>query len=205
MLFRSNNISEAEVESALNEYGDFTKPRPKEIPEAPFITDTNAWTKLGLKVALKEAVAQGADKIAWTTGEQQNERYDLSKQVDYVSKHFENSVNKENNTIDITVSVNNGLMGVVVDKSTGKILSQNGSSQFGDFKGKGLDEFVGKDVADKLLKLDSGEHKLQGDWLKVGGKGMKGFYGEPSEGKEGIVGGVANNKAAYQKPTYKSS
>ena len=102
--------------------------------------------------------------------------------MDYVSKHFENSVNKENNTIDITVSVNNGLMGVVVDKSTGKILSQNGSSQFGDFKGKGLDEFVGKDVADKLLKLDSGEHKLQGDWLKVGGKGMKGFYGEPSEG-----------------------
>ena len=35
-------------------------------------------------------------------------------------------------------------------------MSQNGSSQFGDFKGKGLDEFVGKDVADKLLKLDSG-------------------------------------------------
>ena len=46
--------------------------------------DTNAWTKLGLKVALKEAVAQGADKISWTTGEQQNERYDLSKQVDDV-------------------------------------------------------------------------------------------------------------------------
>ena len=61
-----------------------SKPRPKEIPEAPFITDTNAWTKLGLKVALKEAVAQGIDKIAWTTGEQQNDRYDLSKQVDEI-------------------------------------------------------------------------------------------------------------------------
>ena len=36
--------------------------------------------KLGLKTALKEAVAQGAERIAWTTGEQQNERYDLSKQ-----------------------------------------------------------------------------------------------------------------------------
>ena len=32
---------------------------------------------------------------------------------------------------------------------------------------------------------------MQGEGLKVGGKGMKGFYGEPSEGKEGIVGGVA--------------
>ena len=46
--------------------------------------DTNAWTKLGLKVALKEAVKEGADKIAWTTGEQQNGRYDLSKQVDTI-------------------------------------------------------------------------------------------------------------------------
>ena len=42
-------------------------------PQAPFVTDTAAWVKLGLKVALKEAVKQGADKIAWTTGEQQNE------------------------------------------------------------------------------------------------------------------------------------
>ena len=32
---------------------------------------------------------------------------------------------------------------------------------------------------------------ISGDNLKAGGKGMKGFYGEPSEGKEGIVGGVA--------------
>jgi hypothetical protein len=47
----------------------------KATPPAPFITDTNAWTKLGLKVALKEAVKQGADKIAWTTGTQQFDRW----------------------------------------------------------------------------------------------------------------------------------
>ena len=29
-------------------------------------------------LALKEAVAQGAERIAWTTGEQQNERHGLS-------------------------------------------------------------------------------------------------------------------------------
>jgi hypothetical protein len=29
------------------------------IPSAPFVTDTNSWTKLGLKVALREAVKQG--------------------------------------------------------------------------------------------------------------------------------------------------
>ena len=41
------------------------------VPQSPFVTDTNAWTKLGLKTALKEAVAQGAERIAWSTGEQQ--------------------------------------------------------------------------------------------------------------------------------------
>ena len=67
----------------------------QDTPSAPFITDTNAWTKLGLKGALKEAVAQGAERIAWTTGEQQNERYDLSEQVDdvYTSSYGEEWVN----------------------------------------------------------------------------------------------------------------
>ena len=45
------------------------------VVSAPFVTDTNAWTKLGLKVALKEAVKQGADKIAWSTGTQQFDRW----------------------------------------------------------------------------------------------------------------------------------
>ena len=31
-----------------------------------------------------EATEGGYDKVAWTTGEQQSERYDLSKQIDWV-------------------------------------------------------------------------------------------------------------------------
>ena len=49
------------------------------IPLAPFVTDTNSWTKLGLKVALKEAVAQGAERIAWSSGEQQFDRWGSEK------------------------------------------------------------------------------------------------------------------------------
>jgi preprotein translocase subunit YajC len=47
----------------------------RKIAVAPFVTDTNAWTKLGLKVALKEAVKQGVSKIAWSTGTQQFDRW----------------------------------------------------------------------------------------------------------------------------------
>ena len=67
-------------EKAIQKINSFDRKHPS----APFVTDTNAWTKLGLKTALKEAVAQGAERIAGTTGEQQNERYDLSKQVDEI-------------------------------------------------------------------------------------------------------------------------
>jgi polyhydroxyalkanoate synthesis regulator phasin len=54
-------------------------------PSAPFVTDTNSWVELGLKQAIRMAVEGGYDRIAWTNGEQQNERYDLSKQVDRIS------------------------------------------------------------------------------------------------------------------------
>ena len=43
------------------------------------ISEGNAWTKLGLKTALKEAVAQGAERIAWSSGEQQFDRWGSEK------------------------------------------------------------------------------------------------------------------------------
>jgi hypothetical protein len=59
------------------------------IPTAPFVTETPSWVKLGLKTALKEAVAQGADKIAWTTGEQQFDRWGTEK-IDWVKTDVTN-------------------------------------------------------------------------------------------------------------------
>ena len=142
---------------------------PVTIPSSrPFITDTNAWTKLGLKTALKEAVAQGAERIAWTTGEQQNERYDLSKQLSmlYYKKNSDGTF---------------GLKGVVSGSgdeiSVGEKIPENK-----------LPDYIGKEVAEKVSKNDAPSSKfddgykfLKGEDLKVGGKGMKGFYGEPSQ------------------------
>lgn len=145
------------------------------IPAAPFVMDTNAWTKLGLKVALKEAVAQGVDKIAWTTGEQQNDRYDLSKQVDEIIYTKNND-----NTFDLYAIKN------------GQTVSQNFNKTI-----KEIESIAGKDIADKILNEEGVDVKgttnksLKGDNLKVGGKGMKGFYGSIEEGTKGIVGGVA--------------
>jgi hypothetical protein len=157
-------------------------------PSAPFVTDTNAWTKLGLKFALQEAVRRGADKIAWTTGEQQNERYDLSKQVDEI--RYQPLVNGQ---YDVSV---------IKDGST---------LQKQVMKESELESNFGKDVANRMINME-GEFKgsmtqpiysLKGDNLSVGGKGMIGFYGSVEQGKEGIVGGVAKAlvKELTGKPT----
>ena len=91
-------------------------------------------------LSLKEAVAQGADKIAWTTGEQQNERYDLSKQVDTIDA-------KRNK--DVTYEVQ-------ADKDGSKIFGKS------DMSIKDIEDTFGKDIAhiyfykkifDDVLKL----------------------------------------------------
>jgi hypothetical protein len=155
------------------------------IPTAPFVTDTNAWTKLGLKVALKEAVSQGADKIAWTTGEQQNDRYDLSKQIESVvviGAEQNDNINKR-----VTLIPNSGKTINMTVAPDGKVLS-------GDYSGNSLDDVIGKELAEKVVNSPNDRRTtLSGNDLKIGGKGMKGFYGSPTEGSLGIVGGVAKS------------
>ena len=62
--------------------------------------------KLNLSRERKEAVAQGAERIAWTTGVQQNERCDLSKQVDEIGWQ-----KNENGTYNITPKKDGSVVG----------------------------------------------------------------------------------------------
>lgn len=158
----------------------------KGIVPAPFVTDTNAWTKLALKVALKEAVKQGADKIAWTTGEQQNARYDLSKQVDEIVVLPQYGGSK------MTYAV----QGI----KSGTISATHSASSIGELEG-----IIGKELAKKVADKGEfeGELSFTGNDLKVGGKGMKGFYGSPTEGSLGIVGNVAKSLFKQEPKTVK--
>lgn len=171
---------------------DYARSQENKIPTAPFVTDTNSWTKLGLKVALKEAVKQGADKIAWTTGEQQNDRYDLSKSVNRVTSRSGKDVKY------VDIDAKSGSISLEVG-SNGKVLESQSDESFGQdsFVGTNLSDVIGKEVADKIMSSDKVD--LSGDGLKVGGKGMKGFYGSPTEGSLGIVGNVAK-KLFNQEP-----
>lgn len=155
-------------------------------PSAPFVTDTNTWTKLGLKVALKEAVKQGADKIAWTTGEQQVGRYEdaFRKQVDKIeSEKFEAESGRPSRVR--IIAYKNGA------EVFNELLPIDGKT---NIRGKDItiEDIVGKDIAQKIRAGEQNQN-FEGNQLTIGGSGMKGFYGSTSEGSLGILGNMAKS------------
>lgn len=155
----------------------------------PF-SKTTDYTKLAFKYALRHAVEEGADRIAWTTGDQQNSRYDLSKVVDNItySKNEDGTFAIKSSDGKNIIHQNEGATIKEIEDTYGKDIAQKIADNVGD-----------KPIEDKRYRKEDGTNPyynkdlrtLSGDNLKVGGKGMKGFYGEPSEGKVGIVGNVA--------------
>jgi hypothetical protein len=50
-------------------------------PKGPYVGDTKAWTGLALKKIIEDAVDKGYSSVAFTTGAQQNARYNLSRVI----------------------------------------------------------------------------------------------------------------------------
>ena len=148
---------------------------PAAVPPAPFVTDTKSWTALALKRMIAYSVDNGFDKIAWTTGEQQAARYDLSKQVDTISWAH----NKDGT---YNIEADTGARGEPIVKK--------------NMSASELEDTIGKEAAQKVIdgtgkfteKMQDATQvrgRLSNLDLKVGGEGMKGFY-------DAIVPQVAN-------------
>ena len=160
------------------------------VPTGPFVTNTKSWTALALKRLMTYAVENGFDRVAWTTGEQQAERYNLSKQISDIAWR--------------------GGDFRAWDKQGNEVVRQTGTTQ------QDVADYVGKEVADKLFsQTPQGEgrnalYQLSGEDLNVGGQGMKAFYGSivPQVANDllkklggGRVGSVAVNISKGKKTT----
>lgn len=127
------------------------------VPDAPF-KKTEDWTELNLKSIIDQAHKDGIDRIAWTTGDQQAARYDLSRHVDRITYDPENG--------NLTAWKNNQKV------------------HEGNYDEKALPDVIGKEAAENLMSGDNqvgleGDHPLQileGEGLKVGGAGMRSYY-----------------------------
>lgn len=157
---RKNEIR-AEIQK-INEEG-----RPDAVPDAPF---KNTWHELAFKRLLRWAAENGFDRLAWTTGEMQAARYDLSKHISRV-------------TLEPALTGDGKEYLAAYDLSGKRVVDKMVTRDE-------LADHIGKEAAEKLVNqpekefsADLGEpgakvkrRELRGLDLKVGGEGMRGFY-----------------------------
>lgn len=182
--------------------GDF-KPG---VPNNPLLKN---WQELSLKRALLEAVNNNSDYLAWINGDQTSARYDLATYVNNVkwdSAYGEGS-GQGSKRINIITKDNNKSQTIVINK-VGEI--KEGQTAW---KGKKLDEVLGKGLAEKIIAESSGT--LSGDGLKFGGEWANNLYDkqvkvilEKITGAKAVVldmglpiEGKAQVKWAYVKPS----
>jgi diguanylate cyclase (GGDEF)-like protein len=126
------------------------------VPHAPFKT---SWPMLIMKRMVRWAAENGFERIAWTTGKQNAERYSL-----------------ENRVGEITYQRRGNLYNVAVDSPEGVRIW---SSQHSDKET--LARYVGQEMADKIERGERTEtngpfNVISGLDLRTGGEGMRGFY-----------------------------
>jgi len=152
------------------------------VPDAPFEKN---WHEVVMKRMLRYAAENGYDKVAWTKGEQQAERYNIGNVVDKViSYDYPETADPDGRkSRKVEVRLKDGeTLTMRVDQS-GKVIEGRSGTE-----GKMLPDVVGKELAKSIM---SGEGKdgtiwdanrdlpakiIEGDGFRVGGEGMKGFY-----------------------------
>lgn len=133
------------------------------VPEAPFKA-TDAWSMLAFKRMVRWAAEHGINKIAWTTGEQQADRYDLSKSISRITYTKAKVLRSYDHTGQLVQS---------------RKLANDDQ----------LADMIGKDAAQNLLNnpVDAvpgtglagtapAGFMIEGADLKMGGEGMTAYY-----------------------------
>ncbi len=142
-------------------------------PQHPLLKN---WHEQAAKKILDIAVREGYDAVSWTTGEQQAERYDLSKQVDRVT------FNREP-----TAKLPEGEIYIAAHKNDKPVIT-------GNFNRAKAEATFGKDVTKKIFESKNILGTLLGVDLKIGGEWAKNFYDRMlPKAMERLTGGKVEN------------
>lgn len=109
--------------AAIRSYDALTANTGSRVTDAPF--KDNAWAQLALKRMIRQAVEEGFDQVAWTTGAQQIQRYDslLAATVEWIEYDIQEGM----------------LRGGGFGESIEEYVSPDD-----------LDEYIGRDMADEI-------------------------------------------------------
>jgi uncharacterized protein YneF (UPF0154 family) len=131
------------------------------VPNAPL---KKTWHEYVMKNLVKDAVEGGYDKVAWTTGKQQADRFNLSKHVDEIAYNP-----KKQELIAYPKNTSSYSEGIRIN-----------------VKPNDLADYIGEEKSKQLLAttprtygIEPSENKfhvLSNQDLEIGGEGMKGFY-----------------------------
>ncbi len=143
------------------------------IPRAPFEKN---WHELCMKRMLRYAAENGYDKVVWTNGQQQGERYDLKNRIDNIEVYTDAHPAADDRAAwkkvsfmvsDKPVSLNVNKKGMIVNNPVAGNIT---------FEGKSLNDVFGKDCACMIMDFPVGYHTIDLDNVFIENKGIKFFY-----------------------------
>jgi len=168
--------NEADAKKAEKQGAKVTRVTVPGVPPAPFVTDannkaTNAYIALTLKKAISHAVDNGQHSVSWTTGNQQSERYNLSKQINSVSYR-----------------------GGDYQELTYNLIDNSGTKTLENVPENKIADYIGKEVAEKLLQQPvefNGFKILKGLDLDIKPAWVSSMYGDENgmnkDGKPAMI------------------
>ncbi|MCP5087946.1 MAG: DEAD/DEAH box helicase family protein, partial [Rhodobacteraceae bacterium] len=145
----------------------------RSVPDAPW-KQTDAWAGLTFRNILREAVEKGYDKIGWTTGEQQAERYNLSRSIHSAQAWIEQDrefIKLRSRSVDLHI-VNGGHVRLGFNDEGIVTTSPSG---FEEMQGKPLSEVIGRELATQVMAAPDGT-TFDAMNIEIGGEGMRHFY-----------------------------
>ena len=154
------------------------------VAQAPF-NALNKYTELGMKRVLLWAVNNGYDRVAWTTGEQQSERWSGILQQE-VRKIY--VANKDAETVSIGVYNGRGtnVSQFIADNvKGGKFNEIPGDNSFATIPRSEATTIFGKSITDSIDATEVGG-TIEGQNIKVNSKGMIEVYNK-------VMANIANN------------
>lgn len=143
----------SKLKDAKDRIKELNNKNKRGAPTAPFVTDTKAWTGLVVKRLLRYAAENGFDRIAWTTGAQQAERYRLDRFISEVTAKR------------------------VKDLYQIEAVGEDGRTVFDNLVAEGdLANTLGTELAEKIKSQPGGVASYTGLEIRSGGQGMREFY-----------------------------
>ena len=121
------------------------------------------WHEFVLRRLINNAVEQGYDEVAWSTGRQQRERYNLSKVIDLIEyeKLYYHPDNVDKGKVD--------LVDIAARKNGDIIFTKQ-------IKTEELADYIGKDLATKILNSKENEGRISNLDEEIRADGHSGMY-----------------------------